>query len=42
MKELTSAEANQDTQSKNRAHKIGLNLFKLPYKHQNPKPSLLL
>lgn len=42
MKELTRAEANQDTQSKNRAHKIGLNLFKLPYKKQNPKPSLLL
>lgn len=37
MKELTSAEANQDTQSKNRSHKIGLNLFKLPYKNQNPK-----
>lgn len=42
VKELTRAAANQDTQSKNRAHKIGLNLFKLPYRNQNRKPSLLL
>lgn len=37
VKELASAEANQDAQSKNKACKIVLKLFKLPYKNPNPK-----